>query len=113
MTISFYSQILLCDDTSKHLKGKWLIPYLSFFNVCVANMSLIFPFSAFFKESPYKYSSVCWDYFPEKQFLNYSLQLLVIIMTGHRFITFLLKTEKDRMKYFMYFPVTYKRDMEK
>lgn len=44
---------------------------------------------------------------------NHSLQLLVLIMTGHRFMTSLLKTEKDRMKYFMYFPVSYKRDMER
>lgn len=49
----------------------------------------------------------------ETWFLNYALQLLVIIVIGRRFIAFLLKTDEARMKHFMYLPVTYKHDVKK
>ena len=48
----------------------------------------------------------------ETWFLNYTFQVLVLIVTGHRFITFLLKTDKVRMKHLMYLPVTYKHDVK-
>lgn len=49
----------------------------------------------------------------ETRFPNYALQLLVIIVAGHSFIAILLKTDKARMKHFMYLPVTYKHDVKK
>lgn len=48
----------------------------------------------------------------QTRFLSYTFQLLVIIVTGHRFIAFLLKTDEARIEHFMYLPKTYKHDVK-